>query len=79
LLPEEVAGVQSGALMLVEVTADGNGVDLLFEGEIDEAAEGVAELLAAVVFLVVLPGLRRRPSHAPARRGVPSPLPHRAL
>ena len=34
--------------MLVEVTADGNGVDLLFEGEIDEAAEGVAELLAAV-------------------------------
>ncbi len=35
--------------MLVEVAADGNGVDLLFEGEIDEAAEGVAELLAAVV------------------------------
>ncbi len=49
LLPEEVAGVQSGTLMLVEVTADGNGVDLLVEGEIDEAAEGVAELLAAVV------------------------------
>ena len=33
--------------MLVEVTADGDGVDLLVEGEIDEAPEGVAELLAA--------------------------------
>ena len=47
LLAEEVAGVQGEAIVLVEVAADGDGVDLSLQGEVDEAAEGVAELLAA--------------------------------